>query len=61
VQTYLRGEGNFRQVNALQLRRSDTDKHIRSSLLGLNPYSLFSLSLVIEIRFFFFFFSLLFV
>jgi hypothetical protein len=50
VQTYLRGEGNFRQVNALQLRRSDTDKHIRFSLLGLNSYSLFPLSLVIEMR-----------
>ncbi|CAK9192353.1 unnamed protein product [Sphagnum troendelagicum] len=34
VQTYLRGEGNFRQVNALQLRRSETDKHISFSLLG---------------------------
>ncbi len=58
VQTYLRGEGNFRQVNALQLRRSDTDKHISFSLLGLNPYSLFSLSLVSnsnEMMFFFFF------
>jgi hypothetical protein len=50
VQTYLRGEGNFRQVNSLQLRRSDTDKHISFSLLGLNPYSLFFLSLVIETR-----------
>lgn len=52
VQTYLRGEGNFRQVNALQLRRSDTDKHISFSLSGLNPYSLFFffLSLVIETR-----------